>query len=277
MLPNFLVIGAMKSGSTSLCHNLSKHPDIFVSDPKEPCFFSNDDIYEKGIEWYESLFAEGKNCKAIGEGSVNYTKKMEFPHSVPRIKKHLGSDIKLIYIVRNPLKQIVSKWMHCIVADYEDKPFQKALLENPNYIDSANYGLQLDEYRAFIDEKNILVLFFEDFVKQPQVELRKCYAFLGVDQNFVAPEADKPLNEFSNREGDTVILKVLKKLPFYSGLKQILSPKVVDKLRSVLKWRLKKKPSYDMEVQKYILSHLKEPSRAFLRRYGKPEDFWEGI
>ena len=76
MLPNFIVIGAMKSGTTNLCHQLSLHPEIFISDPKEPCFFSNDDRWQRGLPWYESLFDAVTNEKAVGEGSVNYTKLM---------------------------------------------------------------------------------------------------------------------------------------------------------------------------------------------------------
>lgn len=277
MLPNFLVIGAMKSASTSLCSYLEKHPEIFISDPKEPCFFSADSIYEKGIGWYESLFSEAKNCKAIGEGSVNYSKKMEFPNSSTRIKTNLGSDIKIIYIVRNPLTQIVSKWMHCIVADNEDKPFKRAVLENPHYIDTADYGLQLNEYRKFIDDKQILVLFFEDFIKEPQIELSKCYAFLGVDENFTVSGANKPLNEFSSREGDTAILKLLKKLPLYSKLKQCFNPKVVEKFRNVFKWKLEKKPDLDENTKYHILAHLEKSSRSFLVTHGKRADFWKGI
>lgn len=90
MLPNFLVIGAMKSGTTNLCHQMSLHPEIFFSEPKEPCFFSNDDRWQKGLSWYEVHFDAVITEKAIGEGSVNYSKLMEFPRSAERIHDALG-------------------------------------------------------------------------------------------------------------------------------------------------------------------------------------------
>ena len=82
MKPNFLVIGAMKCGTTSLCSLLGQHPDIFMSNPKETYFFSNDEVYQRGSSWYESIFLGSENKIAIGEGSTNYSKKYIFPKEI---------------------------------------------------------------------------------------------------------------------------------------------------------------------------------------------------
>ncbi len=72
--PNFLVIGAMKCATTSLCDIFAQHPQMFVCTPKEPEFFCDDKVFARGWPWYESLFTAGTNKLAVGEGSTSYTK-----------------------------------------------------------------------------------------------------------------------------------------------------------------------------------------------------------
>ena len=277
MLPNFIVIGAMKSGTTNLCHQLSLHPEIFISDPKEPCFFSNDDRWQKGLPWYESLFDAVTNEKAVGEGFVNYTKGMEFPSSAERIRDVLGTRLKIIYIVRNPLEQIRSKWMHMRVAGMTAKDFHQSLLEDAHFIDSANYQLQLEQYRRFIPDRQIKVLFFEDYMQNPAEVLRDCFAFLDVDEDFEHLQVDANKNQHENRWGDTPVLAILKRSSLYGGLKKFLPTVLIAKLRPLLQWRLENKPEYDETMRQHIRNELGKSSSEFLVRYGKPEEFWEGL
>ncbi|RLF35719.1 MAG: sulfotransferase, partial [Thermoplasmata archaeon] len=107
MLPNFVIAGPPKSGTTSLLFYLERHPDVFVIN--EPHFFSRN--YEKGIEWYESLFEKHKKEKAVGEKSPSYF----FDPKVPlRIKKHIP-DVKLIFIFRDPIKRAYSEYWHNVI------------------------------------------------------------------------------------------------------------------------------------------------------------------
>ncbi len=75
MIPNYLVIGASKCGTSSLCRLLGQHPDMFMSTPKEPNFFCYDHVYEKGWAWYESLFDRADGKLAIGEGTTQYSQR----------------------------------------------------------------------------------------------------------------------------------------------------------------------------------------------------------
>src|SRR5215211_9390855 len=107
-LPNFLVIGAMKAGTTSLYHYLRHHPQVFMPEIKELNFFNPLRNWRRGVEWYEEQF-EGipDSVVAIGEASTSYTK---FPwiREVPaRITSVLG-EIRLIYVVRDPIERMQS-------------------------------------------------------------------------------------------------------------------------------------------------------------------------
>lgn len=277
MLPNFIVIGAMKSGTTSLCHQLSLHPEIFFSEPKEPSFFSNDDIWARGLPWYKAHFDSVSTERAVGEGSVNYSKLMEFPRSSERIRDVLGSGLKIIYIVRNPFEQIRSKWMHMRVAGMTDKDFRRAVLEDAHFIDSANYLLQLEQYRHFIPDEQIKVLFFEDYMLSPSEVLRDCFVFLDVDEDFYHLEVEENKSQHENRWGDTALLSSLKKSALYAGLKQLFPSALIETLRPFLQWRIEEKPEYDDKMRQHVRRELAESSREFLSRYGKPVDFWTGF
>ncbi|MEX2430634.1 MAG: sulfotransferase, partial [Dehalococcoidia bacterium] len=113
--PNFLVLGAMKSATTTLCELLATHPQAFVCEPKEPEFFCKDEVYSRGWPWYQSLFRSALHKKAVGEGSTSYTKKLLFPRTASRIAAHVP-DARLIYIVRHPIERIESHWMHSLRA-----------------------------------------------------------------------------------------------------------------------------------------------------------------
>ena len=105
--PNFLIIGAGKSGTTSLWSLLGQHPEIFVSRIKEPSFFSNDEQYTRGWMWYESLFRGARGENAIGEASNSYSATGIHPDTVRRIVESLPG-VRLIYLVRNPFERMES-------------------------------------------------------------------------------------------------------------------------------------------------------------------------
>ena len=109
MLPTFIVIGAAKCGTTSICNVLGSHSDVFMSEPKEPHYFSSSPDSKITHSWYESLFSSADGHIAIGEGSTSYTA----PNRISRTARRLAQtipDCKLIYVVRDPLKRLESDW-----------------------------------------------------------------------------------------------------------------------------------------------------------------------
>lgn len=110
-LPNLLIIGAMKCGTTSLHNYLAMHPNIFMSKNKEPNFFCAERD-EHTINWYLNLFRNKENHhKYSGESSIGYSKSHEFS-SVPQRIKNYKPDVKLIYIVREPIKRMISEYQY---------------------------------------------------------------------------------------------------------------------------------------------------------------------
>ena len=98
MTPDYVLIGAMKCGTSTLAAQLGAQPGIFMTEPKEPNFFSDDANFAKGTDWYASLFAGAAGEDLTGEASTHYTKRPELPETVTRLKAHVPQ-AKLVYML----------------------------------------------------------------------------------------------------------------------------------------------------------------------------------
>jgi hypothetical protein len=181
MLPTFLLIGAMKSGTTTLSQYLAQHPDVFMTTPKEPNFFN--DHWHRGVGWYERLFAPARDARARGEASVRYTSFPDDPECPARIAS-VVPDVRLLYLVREPLDRIRSHYLHEVAALREPRPLERALRENPIYLDRSRYAMQLERYLVHFPRQRLLVVRAEDLFREPLEVLARVYGFLEVDPSW---------------------------------------------------------------------------------------------
>lgn len=220
-LPNFLLIGAQKSGTTSLFGYLKQHPDIYMCPVKEPLFFA----YEGGVPdfkgpaanehpfWrsrpvelaqYQELFKDAGDEKIVGEASTYYICE---PRAVENIKVKLPN-AKLVALLRNPVERAYSNYLHCRKNGLEtEASFGSALaLEEQRTRDGwgmiwryrwkGNYFDQLKRFYELFDSQQILICFTDDLVNQPVELVRKILAFLDVDPEAL-PDVSKRLNQSS--------------------------------------------------------------------------------
>jgi hypothetical protein len=184
MLPNFLIIGAPRSGTTWIEKNLREHPEVFLPKTKELHFFDRN--YEKGIEYYESFFADCGTKKAVGEATPSYLHGAYSQNDIPAlIKKHLP-DVKMIASLRNPIERAYSRFLHSkarfdrnIEMSFEDK-----LQDRPEFIAEGMYYDQLQRYYALFPKENILVLLFDELKSNPSLFMQRIYEFIGVNSDF---------------------------------------------------------------------------------------------
>ncbi|MFW6119248.1 MAG: sulfotransferase family protein [Planctomycetota bacterium] len=269
--PNFLVIGAAKSGTTSLCYGLSRHAEVFITDPKEPHFFSAH--YDRGWDWYASLFSEGDSCKARGEGSVSYTMESHQPDVARRIARDLP-DARLIYIVRHPLRRIESGWRHKLRSNRTRLGLSESVEKFPGLISTSLYWRQISYYRDFFPDERIHVAFFEDFVEDQEAVLRDCWRFLGVDPDVrlkAAPEA----RNVSDGMWAGPVATALRRIPLVRKLRP--PAWAVKMLRKVLYRRLREEernPEWTSGASQKAMEMIEPDAAQFLRFCGKPPDFW---
>lgn len=152
--PNFIIIGAAKCGTTSLADMLQLHPDVFVSSPKEPHYFTFG--WENRRREYEALF-RGTMRPFKGEASTTYTQG-PYEYSVPHRIHQTIPDVRLIYLLRNPVERIRSQYIHRVDRGREDRPIEEAVREDPSYIEHTRYGYHLETFLQFFPRSQILWL-----------------------------------------------------------------------------------------------------------------------
>ena len=190
-LPDFLVIGAQKSGTTSLFMLLSKHPQLFLPSRKEVQFFSSPMLYPKGLNWYaEEFFAACPEGKLAGEVSPQYMYSTEIARRV-----HEGlPNAKIIAILREPIDRAHSHYLMTRRREQETRPPEEAFAaalaidetdteapESARYFQFSDYERVLSEYLRLYGRDRILILFQEDLDQQPEAVVRQVTIFLGID------------------------------------------------------------------------------------------------
>jgi hypothetical protein len=186
-LPNFLIIGAMKAGTTSLYHYLREHPQIFMPALKAPEFFAGGPHWERGVDWYRKQFAgAGEQALGIGEASNVYTRYPQYRGVPERISAHIPA-ARLIYVVREPIERIRSHYQTRVAEGVEKASFEEAVFENPIYVAPSRYALQLDQYLEYFPREQLLIITAEDLRNARQATVRRVYEFLGVGREYVPP------------------------------------------------------------------------------------------
>jgi hypothetical protein len=189
---DFIGIGSGKSGSTWLYDNIVKHPEICDRNLKELNYFS--DLYdEHPVEWYESQFKSCGPHLLKGEFSVTY---IMHPDAAARIQAHFP-DVKLLAIVRDPVKRTFSNYLHSLrKGDIVKSLSFSEFIDDEENLKPARYADALAEYYARFPREQILVLVLEEFLRDPRAGYREVFSFLGVkDVRFLPPDHEARRNE----------------------------------------------------------------------------------
>lgn len=198
MLPNFLIIGAMKSGTTSLHAYLSHHPQIFMSREKELRYFVDGGNWDLGPAWYESQFAGSTGAVAIGEASPLYSKFPLHPRAPARIRD-LIPDVRLIYLLRHPIERIRSHYQHSMFAGRAKGQIEEVIFKSPDYVLTSLYAFQIEQYLEFFSLEQILLITSEDLKRKREETLRRMFRFLDVDPDWGSPVIDEEFYKTTER------------------------------------------------------------------------------
>jgi hypothetical protein len=177
-LPDFYIIGAMKCATSTLHEQLARRRALFMSEPKEPNFFSDDAAYARGMGDYEALFEAARADQIVGESSTHYTKLPTHPHVVERIFRHTP-EARFVYVMREPIARLLSQYTHEWLRDEVDRPVDRAVVELPRFVAYSSYAAQLAPYVEKFGKGRILPVFFECLVAHPEEELERVARFVG--------------------------------------------------------------------------------------------------
>lgn len=192
--PRLFLIGAQKAGTTSLAYLLDQHPDIAVSNPKEPGFFAAH--YERGLDWYRSCYPEHLP-RVLLDASTGYT--MAPVHGqaddlVPRRIKQHAPDARFIYVLRDPVDRTISAYWHDRRAGRALGSLQQAVSTEPFYADVSRYHQQIALYLAHFSRDRFLFIDFAELTADPLGVARRCIAFAGLNPDAAALDLGEPKN-----------------------------------------------------------------------------------
>ncbi|WP_419662169.1 putative sulfotransferase domain protein [Desulfosarcina variabilis str. Montpellier] len=207
MLPNFIIIGAARCATSYLSKNIMQHPDVFLHPKKELHFF--DRHYHKGINYYEDFFKNVQKI-AIGEATPAY---LYFSHIPPLIRKHIPN-VKLIASLRNPTDRAYSHYWNIVARkrmhnEYFNYTFENQIHSYDRLIKEGFYYDMLYRYFDIFPKENIMILFYEELIKESQKHYKRIFKFLGVDYNFVPSNSIYRINASSTKNAQSKILYIL--------------------------------------------------------------------
>lgn len=259
--PDFVIIGGMKCATSTLHEQLVLQPGFFLSEPKEPNFFSDDEQYQRGTDWYLSLFEGAKPTDLCGESSTHYTKLPTYPHAVERLQAFLP-DAKFIYVMRHPIDRLVSQYIHEWTERKVGDSIDEAIATYSPLIDYSLYSRQLTPYFEAFGQDRVLPVFFERMLSHSQPELERICRFLGYAASPVWQDNLDAQNVSSERLRTSVWRDAIVEAPILKPLRQKLVPK---SFRTWVRglWMIKGKPKLTPEQ----IAHLQtvfDPDLAIL-------------
>lgn len=227
--PDFIIIGAMKSGTSSLQDQLARQPGLFMTTPKEPNYFSDDAIFAKGAGWYGALFAPAPEGSLTGEASTHYTKLPTHPQTVARLQAAHPA-VKLIYVIRNPVDRALSHYMHEWSQGVMGADLEAAFAQHGTLVDYGRYAMQIAPYLEAFGRDSVYLTSLEQLKASPDAELAAIGAHIGAANPLVWDHSEQAKNVSTQR---------MRRVPFHNVLVASRASKALRRVLVPKSWRQK--------------------------------------
>ena len=276
-LPDFLVVGAMKAGTTSLCSDLAANPEIFFPSVKEPhTLVARSFEEESHYEEYRKLFVEAEKGQLCGEGSTGYTKLHKFERVPEKARAVFGKGTKIIYIVRNPIDRIQSHHYHLYRKGSVSKDIDREVKRVSDFIEVSRYGMQIEPWIRKFGDKNKKIIKFENYISERKKVIKETLGFLGVEVNSVELGTEKNEGENNLIPPQIGFLKKILHSQFY---KTFIHPRIPKNILDILKSKIYKKPpsrpnTLSKETVSFLINKLNKDIEKISRIAGCDEKMW---
>ena len=270
-LPNFICLGAAKSGTTTLHDILRQHPEIYVPAFKEPHFFDIPENYKNGIDWYQKNYFKNANKKVIAEFTPSYFFDKEAPE---RIFNNLGSEVKFVVLLRHPVDRAYSHYLHSKRDEHEEFDFVESLnqeedrlsryIENKDYlsylrnsyISQGLYGDMVERYLKYFKLENFMFIHFEkEFLLKRDKTIQRVLGFLDIDPQ-IKLQTDLRSNPSSIEKSKT-LKRIMKKKGWWRTIIKWLLPSI--QLRQIIRNRVQR-----LNIKEYKAEKISEELKSKL-------------
>jgi hypothetical protein len=254
--PDFIIIGAMKCATTTLHEQLAQQPGFIMSEPKEPNFFSDDDQYARGMNYYYSLFDAAGDADLCGESSTHYTKLPTYPHTIERLKKHVP-EAKFIYVMRHPIDRLISQYIHEWSQRTVTGDINHAVKSFAPLIQYSQYSMQIRPYLESFGAERVLPVFSENLRRHPQRELERVCRFIGYARQPSWFDGLGEQHKSIERLQDSAWRDAVVHQPTLAFFRRTFVPKAI---RTWVRgfWQMKDRPSLSQDCLKYLTNLFNE-------------------
>jgi len=263
---DFMIIGAMKAGTTDLAKKLSAHGKVDFCSQKEPHFFCRHPNWEEHLDQYHSLFQRDP-YKISGEASTSHSFLGEYPSIVARLFEY-NPELRFIYMARDPVARIRSHFAHRLMHGIADRdPERELSIRRAEYINRSQYGATLKAYQDFFGREQVLPIVFENYIRDPDGTLESVLDFLGLP--------GQRLNDVSARHSSTGSNRSRWSPVFYLDHILAFSPPAVRRVLS--RWisvKLREKPQLPRDLALGLWEELEPDVALFERVSGLNVDVW---
>jgi hypothetical protein len=280
-LPNLIIIGAAKAGTTTLFDLLGQHPQVYAPKVKEIKFFSRDDRYEKGVDWYqETFFRNSRKYPVRIEASPAYLTWSD--KTAPRIKDiYKDRPIKLVAIFRDPVKRAYSHYWDRVRQGDENLPFPDAIYAEENrlrenweviskegngifgYFRAGCYATRIKPFLPLFPREDLFFLLQEDLINNFENSMESLFSFLQIDRNFKPASVRRNQASQPRSQGLLKLFYKIKKTNIQKPLR-VLFPRTTRKsIRENILYKPVRYPPMDDEIKKYLYSRYLEEVKEF--------------
>lgn len=278
-LPQLLIIGAMKSGTTGLFMDLCRHPGVHLPQDKEPHALVHDEVLtEAGCKAYAHNYASADDDMLLCDASTGYAKRPDVDGVAQRAVKVLLEGFRVVYIVREPIERIVSQHYHEFIEGKVGPNIDAAIRDEPRYVNYSRYAYQVEPWRKAIGDERIRVVRFEDYTcarEQTIVDLCE-FLELPVDR---LPATDTTVhNRSEEKTVSTKFWQTIQESYWYRhGVRRLLSPRLRAQLLKRFLPRGPERPAPPTEESlAWLRSQLTGDVELISKLAGASEPLWPG-
>ena len=257
-LPNLIIIGAPKCGTSSMHFYLGRHPQIYMSQPKELNFFQLEKNWDKGEMWYRSHFK--KQAMIRGESSPMYSNAFEFS-DVPKRMHQLIPDARLIYLIRDPIKRIISHHVHATAVGLSSGSIEECLKSpDNNYLQYSQYYIQLKQYLKYYSLSQICIVTSEDLYISRYETIQKVFRFLEVDPAYYSNQFSTLKNTYADISPKSAFARYLDSVTNHN-IRFIIPETMRSAIRKMIFSRFKDrvaKPILNDRLKSQLINFLKD-------------------
>jgi len=279
----------MKSGTTALHELLAVHPQVSMSEPKEPCRFVPSEILRN--DWpemwrmafwrdeaaYLRLFRDKPLARYFGESSTDYSKLPRIP-GVPQAIRGYAPDARIIYIMRDPVERTISHYWHMVEHRAETRPLLRAIQEEPHYREVSYYALQLAPYLQSFGETRVYTLTSEELRRDPVEAVQALYRWLGISADFVPGGVGEKHNATSARvaqkRAGRLWLDRLRHSAFWGRAGPLLPPRLRRLGRTLVEKQVTPKETDAREALQFLRPLQRKQTEDLARLLGRNFSEW---